>query len=41
VEQARTQAEDLLQDALSIVRRAQLKHQLLEELAVTIVRRDS
>ena len=41
VEQARTQAEDLLQDALSILRRAQLKHQLLEELALTIVRRDS
>jgi len=40
VEQARSHAEDLLSEALSMLTRAGLKHDLLEELAQTIVLRD-
>ena len=39
VEQAKSQAEDLLKEALSMLQRAELKHDLLEELAQTIVLR--
>jgi geranylgeranyl pyrophosphate synthase len=40
VEQARTQAQDLLSEALSMLARANLKHDLLEELARAIVLRN-
>jgi len=40
VEQAKSQAEDLLSEALSMLKRAELKHDLLEQLARAIVLRD-
>lgn len=40
VEQAKSQAEDLLSEALSMLARADLEHDLLEELARAIVLRD-
>lgn len=40
VDQARSQAEELLNDAMSMLKRANLKHDLLEELAQTIVLRN-
>ena len=39
VKQAKSQAEDLLSEALSMLARAELKHDLLEEIAQTIVLR--
>lgn len=40
VRQARTQAEDLLAEALSMLRRAEMQHDLLEELARIVVLRN-
>lgn len=39
VEQARARAEDLLEEALSMLKRANLQHNLLEDLATMVVRR--
>lgn len=41
VEQAREMAEELLTDALSMLRRAKLDHGMLEDLATVAVRRES
>ena len=40
-ERAREQAQDLLNDALAILGRANLQHNLLEEIARSVVARNS